>query len=109
MQWIFLGVAILMEVIATSTLKATEGFTKLIPSVVVILGYALSFYVFSFALKTIPLGVAYAIWAGIGIVLVSLTGIIIYKQHLDLPALLGILMIIAGVLIIRLFSKSLGK
>jgi len=109
MQWIFLGVAILMEVIATSTLKASEGFTKLIPSVVVVLGYALSFYTFSFALKTIPLGIAYAIWAGIGIVLVSLSGIIIYKQRPDLPALLGILMIIAGVLIIRLFSKSLGK
>lgn len=109
MQWIFLGIAILMEVIATSTLKASEGFTKLIPSVVVALGYALSFYFFSLALKTIPLGIAYAIWAGVGIVLVSFVGFIIYKQSIDFPALLGIIMIIAGVITIRLFSKSLGN
>lgn len=95
-----------MEVIATSTLKASEGFTRLIPSVVVILGYALSFYIFSFALKTIPLGIAYAIWAGVGIVLVSLTGLFFYKQHLDFAAILGIILIFAGVMVIRLFSKT---
>lgn len=109
MQWIFLGTAILMEVIATSTLKASANFTRLVPSIIVICGYALSFYLFSFALKSIPLGIAYAIWAGLGIVLVSLTGLVIYKQHLDFPAILGIAFIITGVVVIRLFSNTTGK
>jgi len=98
--------AIIAEVIATTMLKASEGFTRLWPSVVVIVGYAVAFWGLSMVVKTMPLGIVYAIWSGMGIVLVSVAAVFIYQQKLDLPAVLGMSLIIAGVLVINLFSKS---
>src|SRR5690554_6801125 len=104
--WIFLAVAILSEVIATSALKASEGFTRLAPSATVILGYLVSFYFLSLTLKVIPVGVAYAIWSGIGVVLVALAGWWVYGQKLDLAAILGLALILTGVVVINLFSAT---
>lgn len=102
----FLAVAIIAEVIATSALRASEGFTRLWPSLLVVVGYAVAFYFLSLTLKTMPVGMAYAIWSGVGIVLVSAIAFFVYKQTLDLPALIGIGLIMAGVLVINLFSQS---
>jgi small multidrug resistance pump len=99
-----LAMAIAAEVIATTTLKATEAFTKPIPSLVVVLGYATAFYGLSVAIKTIPIGVAYGIWSGLGIVLVSLMAFIFYKQNLSTMQLLGLVMIVGGVLVVNLKS-----
>jgi len=107
MKWLILIVAIVSEVVATTSLKASNGFTKLIPSIIVVIGYSAAFYFLSLALKDIPIGVAYAIWSGIGIVLVSIVGTIVYKQHLDMPAIIGMLLIGAGVIVMNVFSKSL--
>lgn len=104
--WIFLAVAILSEVIATSALKASESFTRLVPSATVIIGYLISFYFLSLTLKVIPVGIAYAIWSGIGVVLVALAGWWFYGQKLDLAAILGLALILTGVAIINLFSTS---
>ncbi|MDD5432825.1 MAG: multidrug efflux SMR transporter [Candidatus Omnitrophica bacterium] len=106
MHWIYLITAILGEVVATSSLKLSEGFTKLVPSTIVVVGYGIAFYFLSLALKYIPLGIAYAIWCGIGIVLIALVGLFFYKQAMDIPAIIGIALIFAGVLVINLFSKS---
>jgi small multidrug resistance pump len=106
MNHVYLFAAIGCEVVATSALKAAEGFTRLWPSLIVIVGYGLAFYCLSFAMRTIPVGIAYAIWSGIGIVLIALVGWIAYRQALDLPALLGMALILAGVLAINLFSKT---
>jgi len=103
---IYLGIAIVGEVIATSFLRASAGFTQLVPTVVVVLGYGVTFYFFSLALQTIPVGIGYAIWSGVGIVLISLAGWLLYKQLLDLPALIGMGLIMAGVVVINLFSKT---
>ena len=103
-----LGLAIVAEVIATSALKASEGFTRPGPSAIVVLGYGLAFYCLSLTLKTVPVGVAYAVWSGLGIVLISIASLLLYDQKLDLAALLGIGLIIAGVLVIQLFSGSSG-
>jgi len=105
-NFLFLLIAILLETIATSSLKASDGFTKLIPSILTIIGYAGAFYFLSLTIRTIPLGIAYALWSGIGIVLISAVGYFLFKQKLDLPAILGISLIVAGVIIIQLFSKS---
>lgn len=107
-DWIYLGVAILSEVAATSALKATDGFTRFFPSLLVVAGYGAAFYFLSLTLRSIPLGVAYAIWSGVGIALVSLVGWIFYRQSIDLAAGTGMVMIVGGVLIINLFSKSQG-
>jgi small multidrug resistance pump len=104
--YVFLGVAIVAEVIATSALKASEGFTRLGPSLVVALGYGIAFYSLSLVMKSIPVGVTYAIWSGVGIVLISLVGWLVLKQPLDLPALLGMGLIVAGVIVIQLFSRT---
>lgn len=104
--WIFLAVAIVSEVIATSFLKAAEGFTRLWPSLIVVAGYLLAFYLLSLTLKTIPVGVAYAIWSGVGIVLIALSGWFFLGQSLDTPALTGLALIIAGVAVINVFSRS---
>jgi small multidrug resistance pump len=101
-------IAILSEVTATSALKAADGFRNLWPSVVVVIGYGTTFYFLSIALRTIPMGVAYAIWSGIGIVLISLAGLMIYGQKLDLAALLGIGLIIAGVFVLQVLSQTAG-
>jgi multidrug transporter EmrE-like cation transporter len=103
---VFLAIAIVGEVIATSFLRASQGFTQPIPTAVVVIGYGVTFYFFSLALQTIPVGVAYAIWSGVGIVLVSIIAFIVYKQVLDAPALIGMGLILAGVLVINLFSHS---
>jgi small multidrug resistance pump len=108
MQWMYLGTAIVAEVIATSVLKASEGFTRLLPSLVVLAGYATAFYFLSLTLRTIPLGIAYAIWSAVGIALVSVIGSLIYRQSLDAPALIGIGLIVAGVVVINGFSKSVA-
>ncbi len=103
---LFLTIAIVGEVIATSFLRASQGFTQPIPTLVVVIGYGITFYFFSLALQTIPVGVAYAIWSGVGIVIVSIIAFIVYKQVLDAPALIGMGLILAGVLVINLFSHS---
>jgi len=107
-HWFYLATAIVTEVIATSALKASEGFSKPLPSVVVVIGYLVSFYFLSLTLKTIPVGIAYAIWSGVGIVLISLVSWMLYGQKLDLPALIGMGMIMAGVMVINLFSSTTG-
>ncbi|EPZ7437657.1 DMT family transporter [Escherichia coli] len=104
--WIFLFIAILSEVVATASLKLSEGFTKLIPSVVVVIGYVIAFYCLSLTLKSIPLGIAYALWSGLGIVTVSILGWFIFGQKLDGWGLLGMLLIICGVLVLNLLSKT---
>lgn len=105
-SYLYLGIAIVAEVIATSALKSSESFTRLWPSLLTLAGYALAFYFLSLTLRSIPVGIAYALWSGVGIVLISLLGWWVHKQTLDLPALLGLGLIIAGVLVINLFSKS---
>jgi small multidrug resistance pump len=107
-SYLFLGLAIVVEVIATTALKATGNFTRLWPSVLTVVCYAASFYLLTFSLKVLPTGIAYAIWSGVGIVLISIVSWVVYQQRLDLPALLGLALIIAGVLVINLFSKSVG-
>jgi small multidrug resistance pump len=104
-NWIYLALAIGCEVVATSALKATEGFTRWQPSVLVAVGYCLAFYFLSLTLRSIPVGVAYAIWSGVGVVLVSLVGLFFYQQKLDAAGLIGIGLIVAGVLVLQLFSK----
>lgn len=103
-----LGAAILAEVIGTSALKASEGFTRPLPSALTAVAYVVAFYALSLTLKTVPLGIAYGVWSGVGIVLVSAVGWVLYDQRLDAAALLGIGLILAGVLVIHLFSRSTG-
>ena len=108
MHWFYLGIAIVAEVIATSTLKTTENFTRLWPSLIVVAGYGAAFYCLTLTLKSIPVGVAYAVWSGVGIVLVALVAWFWHKQTLDLPAIIGMGLIIAGVLVMNLFSRSVA-
>ncbi len=108
MSWLYLSIAIIAEVVATTALKASEGFTRLMPSIIVVAGYGLAFFMLAQTLRSIPVGVAYAIWSGVGIVLVSIVGFFLFKQRLDAPALLGIALIIAGVLVMQVFSKTSG-
>jgi len=103
---LYLAVAIISEVIATSALKASNGFTHLWPSVLVVVGYAIAFYMLSLVLETMNVGLAYAIWAGLGIVLVSIVGAVMYNQVPDLPAILGMGLIVTGVFIINVYSKT---
>jgi small multidrug resistance pump len=106
MQWLYLSIAILAEVVATSSLKAAEGFTRLTPSLMVILGYGTAFYFLSLTLRTMQVGTAYAIWSGVGTVLVSLIAWILFNQKLDAAAIAGITLIIAGVVIIKFLSQQ---
>ena len=108
MTYLYLAIAIVAEVIATSSLRACEGFTRLWPSVVVLVGYALAFYFLSLTLRSMSVGIVYAIWSGVGIVLVSVIAWILFGQKLDVPAIIGIVLIIAGVAVINLFSKSVA-
>lgn len=107
-HYLILFLAIVCEVVATSTLKQSEQFSRFLPSMITIVGYVGAFYFLSMVLRSIPLGIAYAIWSGAGIVLVALVGWLVFKQHLDAPAIIGIGMIIGGVLVINLFSASAG-
>lgn len=104
--FVYLGIAIVCEVIATSALRAAEGFTRLLPSAISVIGYGISFYCLSMTLKFLPIGVVYAIWSGLGIVLVSVVAYFLYKQVLDWPAIIGMAFIITGVVIMNLFSKA---
>ena len=107
-SYLFLFLAILFETVATLFMKQSEQFTKLVPSVVTIVGYVGAFYCLSLVLKTIPVGIAYAIWSGVGIILITLIGLVVFKQHLDLAAFIGLGFIIAGVIIINVFSHSVS-
>jgi small multidrug resistance pump len=106
MQWLYLSIAIFAEVVATSSLKAAEGFTRLTPSLIVILGYGTAFYFLSLTLRTMQVGTAYAIWSGVGTVLVSIIAWILFNQKLDVAAIAGITLIIAGVVIIKFLSQQ---
>lgn len=106
MHWIYLAIAIVAEVIATSCLKPSEGFTRLWPSLAVVAGYGLAFFFLSLTLRTIPVGVAYAVWSGVGIVLVATVGWLAFGQKLDAPAVIGMAMIIGGVAVLNLFSAT---
>lgn len=108
MGYVYLTIAIIAEVIATTALKASDGFTNLVPSIIVVVGYAVAFYGLSMVLKSIPIGIAYAIWAGLGMVLVTIVGMVVFGQKLDLPAIAGIVLIISGVIVMNVFSKSIG-
>ena len=103
---VILFFAVLTEVIATTSLKFSEGFTKLVPSIMVVVGYGFSFYLLSMTLKVMPIGIAYALWSGIGITLTVIAGKIIWNESLDWARILGIVLIIAGILVINLFSKA---
>lgn len=109
MAYLYLFIAIISEVIATLSLKASAGFSKLTPSIVVIVGYAISFILLSLVLKTVPVGIAYASWSGLGIIFVSVMSYFLYGQKLDVMAIGGIVLIIAGVLVVSLFSKTEGN
>lgn len=108
MSYVYLGIAILAEVIATSFLKQTDGFTRPLPTVVMAVGYGVAFYFLSLALREIPTGIAYAVWSGVGIVLIATIAWALQGQKLDLPAILGMGLIVAGVLVMNLFSKTTG-
>ena len=108
MVYTYLAIAIIAEVAATSALKASAEFTKLIPSLIVIVGYGASFYLLTLVLRTIPVAITYAIWSGLGIVLVALVGAILYKQIPDIPAVIGMGLIVAGIAIINVFSKTIA-
>ena len=107
MKWIYLSIAIIAEVIATSSLKESEGFTKIIPSLITFVGYSFAFYFLSLTLKDIPIGITYAIWSGVGICLLSIIGYFRFNQTLDLGSIIGILLIGLGVVVINIFSKTL--
>lgn len=107
-HWLILGVAIVSEVIATSALKAADGFTRLLPSAIVIVGYGIAFYCLSLVLRTLPVGIVYAIWSGAGVALIALVGWLIYGQALDLPAIVGMTLIVAGVVVLNVFSKTVA-
>ena len=108
MAYLYLAIAILAEVIGTSALKASKEFSSLVPSLIVMVGYAVAFYFMTLALRSIPLGITYAVWSGIGIVLIAIAGVFLYKEIPDLPAIIGMGLIISGVVVIHLFSKTVG-
>jgi small multidrug resistance pump len=105
MGYWYLTIAIIAEVLATSALKESEGFSRLVPSLIVVAGYGASFYFLSLVLQTIPIGVAYALWAGLGIGLITIVGVVMFGQKMDLPAVIGIALIISGVFVLRVFSS----
>ena len=107
-HWIYLAVAIVSEVAATSALKASDGFSRLGPSVIVVVGYAAAFYFLSLTLRSIPIGVAYAIWSGVGVALIALIGWAVFVQVLDGPAIAGLVLIVAGVIVLNLFSRTVS-
>lgn len=108
MGYIYLSIAIIAEVIGTSALKTSKEFTILGPSIIAIVGYGASLYFLSLVLRTMPVGIAYAIWSGVGITLITIIGAIWFKQIPDIPAIIGMTMIMSGVVIINVFSKTVG-
>ena len=109
MGYWYLAIAVIAAVIAINALNASDEFTKPIPSILVVVGYGTAFYFLSLVLKTIPVGIAYAIWAGMGVVLVAIISAIVFKQVPDIPAIIGMTLIVAGVTIINLFSKTISS
>jgi small multidrug resistance pump len=105
-HWLYLTIAIVAEVVGTSFLRASEGFTKLVPSVLVVIGYGLAFFFLSLTLKDIPVGIAYAVWSGAGVTLIAAIGWVFFGQKLDAPAILGMGLIVAGVIVLNVFSKA---
>ena len=105
-NYIYLLIAIVFEVLATTALKETQGFTRLLPSLITVVGYGLAFYFLSLPLRSMPVGIVYALWCGAGIVMITIIGWTWFRQQLDLPALAGMALIMAGVLVINLFSKT---
>ena len=108
MAYLYLAVAIIAEVAATSALKASEEFTRLYPSIIVVVGYGVAFYFMTLVLRTIPVGITYAVWSGLGIVLVTIAGALLYKQIPDIAAVVGMGLIVSGVVVIFVFSKTVG-
>ena len=108
MKYFCLAIAIIAETIATNALKASDKFTRLAPSIIVVVGYGVAFYFLSLVLESMPVGVAYAIWAGMGIVLIAIVAAIFFKQVPDIPAIIGMVLIVAGVVVINVFSKTVS-
>lgn len=108
MTYLYLAIAIIAEVAATSALKASDEFTRLVPSIIVVVGYGVAFYFMTLVLRVIPIGITYAIWSGLGIVLVAVVGFFLYKQIPDIPAMIGMGLIISGVVVIHVFSKTIS-
>jgi small multidrug resistance pump len=106
MKWVYLATAIVAEIIATSALKASDGFSRPWPAILTVAGYGVAFYFLSLTLREIPMGVAYAIWSGVGIALISLVGALFFGQRLDAPALIGMALIVAGVIVMNVFSRT---
>jgi len=106
--YVYLAFAIIAEVAATSALKASAEFTKWLPSLIVVVGYGISFYFVMLALRSIPLAIAYAVWSGVGLVLVAIVGGLLYKQVPDIPAIIGMGLIVLGVVVMHVFSKTVG-
>ncbi len=109
MAYVYLAIAVIAEVAATSALKASDEFTKLFPSCMVVLGYGVAFYFMTLILRTIPIGITYAMWSGLGIVLVALVGIYFFQEVPDVPAVIGMGLIIAGVIVMNVFSKTVNQ
>jgi small multidrug resistance pump len=103
--YVLLSIAIVAEVIATSAMRASEGFSRLLPSAVVVLGYGVAFYCLSLTLRSIPVGIVYAVWSGAGIVLITLVALVLYRQVPDVPAIIGLGLIVSGVAVLNIFSK----
>lgn len=108
MPWLYLSIAIFAEIVATSALKVSDGFSRLVPSSITAIGYAIAFYFLAVTLKTIPVGIAYAVWSGVGIVGIALIGYFFFHQTLDAPAIIGMALILAGVVVLNVFSKAGG-
>ncbi|MCP4316521.1 MAG: multidrug efflux SMR transporter [Hyphomicrobiales bacterium] len=106
MAYAYLSIAIVLEVIATGALKSADGFTKVVPSMVVLVGYGAAFWLLSICLKTLEVGFTYAVWSGVGIALVATIGVIFYGETVDLPAIIGFTLIIAGVAVLGFFSDA---
>ncbi|WP_373352998.1 SMR family transporter [Pseudoroseicyclus sp. CXY001] len=106
MHYVYLVFAIMAETIGTTALQASQQFSRLWPSVVVVVAYAVSFYLMAMALKVMPVGIVYAIWSGLGIVFIALIGFLVFRQRLDLPAVIGLALILAGIIVIHVFSKT---
>jgi small multidrug resistance pump len=108
MTYLYLTIAIAAEVIATSSLKASHEFTRLVPSLIVFVGYGTAFYFLTLVLRTLPIGITYAVWSGLGVVLVTLSGAVVYRHIPDIPAIIGMGLIVAGVVVINLFSDTIN-
>ena len=106
MAYLYLSIAIVSEVIATTALKSSESFSRLVPSLIVIVGYSIAFYTLALSLKSIEVGVAYAIWAGVGIVLIAILGVVVHHESIDLAGVIGMTLIISGVLVLNVFSDT---